>query len=244
MRLGLLTAVLTTAALVAAASAAALDTRPARVSLLDCSFDEHSATFYARMKLVEGADRMALRFTLLERTGVEGDKAVKAPGLSRWHWSKPGVLALRYRQGVRNLEENATYRARVDFRWYSAAGVELQRAQRRSPRCRQFLTLPNLTTRIIRVTPANVPGVMRYEMLVANTGHASVAAVPVRLSVDDDVVDTVSFPLGAGETKSVVIRGPQCRQLVRAEADPEKTIAETSEADNVHELSCADLPRL
>ena len=244
MRLGLLTAVLTTAALVAAASAAALDTRPARVSLLDCSFDEHSATFYARMKLVEGADRMALRFTLLERTGVEGDKAVKAPGLSRWHWSKPGVLALRYRQGVRNLEENATYRARVDFRWYSAAGVELQRAQRRSPRCRQFLTLPNLTTRIIRVTPANVPGVMRYEMLVANTGHASVAAVPVRLSVDDDVVDTVSFPLGAGEAKSVVIRGPQCRQLVRAEADPEKTIAETSEADNVHELSCADLPRL
>jgi CARDB len=244
MRLGLLTAVLTTAALVAAASAAAVDTPPARASLLDCSFEEHSATFYARMKLVEGADRMALRFTLLERTGVEGDKAVKAPGLSRWHWSKPGVLALRYRQGVRNLEQNASYRVRVDFRWYSAAGVELQRVQRRSPRCRQFLTLPNLTTRITRVTPANVPGVMRYEMLVANTGHAAVAAVPVRLSVDDDVVDTVSFPLGAGEAKSVVIRGPQCRTLVRAEADPEKTIAETSEADNGHELSCADLPRL
>jgi hypothetical protein len=244
MRLGLLTAVLTTAALVAAASAAALDTRPARVSLLDCSFDEHSATFYARMKLVEGADQMALRFTLLERTGVEGDKAVKAPGLSRWHWSKPGVLALRYRQSVRNLEQNATYRARVDFRWYSAAGVEVQRMRRRSPRCRQFLTLPNLTTRITRVTPGNVPGVMRYEALVTNSGQATVAAVPVRLSVDGDVVDTVSFPLGAGEARSVVIRGPQCRALVRVEADPEKTIAETSEADNAHELGCADLPRL
>src|SRR5215207_10188703 len=94
------------------------------VGLLDCSFDDHSAAFYARMKLIEGADRMALRFTLLERTGVEGDRPVKAPALSRWHWSKPGVLALRYRQGVRNLEENATYRARVDFRWYSASGVE------------------------------------------------------------------------------------------------------------------------
>lgn len=241
MRFGLLTAVLTTAALAAAASAAAVDTRPARVSLLDCSFEDHSATFYARMKLVDGADRMALRFTLLERTGVEGDKPVKVPGLSRWHWSKPGVLALRYRQGVRNLEQNATYRARVDFRWYSAGGVEVQRAQRRSPRCRQFLTLPNLTTRITRVVRTNVPGVMRYEALVTNTGQAAVASAPLRLSVDGDVVDTISFPLGAGEAKSVVIRGPHCQRLVRAEADPEKVIAETSEADNAHELSCLNI---
>src|SRR5215212_3862707 len=183
MHLGLPTAALTTAALVAAASAAAVDGQPARVSLLECSFDDHSAAFYARMKLVDGADRMALRFTLLERTGVEGDKTVKAPGLSRWHRSKPGVLALRYRQGVRNLEENATYRARVDFRWYSSTGAEVERVQRRSQRCRQFLTLPNLTTKITRVAPTTVAGVMRYEARVTNSGHAAVAAVPVRLSV-------------------------------------------------------------
>jgi hypothetical protein len=42
----------------------------------------------------------------------------------------------------------------------------------------------------------------------------------------------------------VVIRGPQCRSLVRVEADPEKAIAETSEADNAHELSCANLGRV
>jgi hypothetical protein len=243
MRFRLLTAVLMSAALVAAASAAAVDTQPARVSLLDCSFEDHSATFYARMKLVDGADRMALRFTLLERTGVEGDRAVKAPGLSRWRWSKPGVQALRYRQGVRNLEPNATYRARVDFRWYSASGAEVQRAQRRSPRCRQFLTLPNLTTKITRVARTDVPGVMRYEALVTNIGQAAVASVPVRLSVDGGVVDTISFPLGAGEAKSVVIRGPQCQRLVRVEADPEKTIAETSEADNAHELNCVSFSK-
>jgi hypothetical protein len=241
MRFRLLTAALTTAALVAAASAAAAERPPASVSMVECSFEEHSAAFYARMKLVEGADRMALRFTLLERTGVEGGRPVKAPGLRRWHWSKPGVLALRYRQGVRNLEENATYRVRVDFRWYSAAGIEVERAQRRSPRCRQFLTLPNLTTQITRARPTSVPGVLRYEALVTNVGDAEVASVPVRLSVDGDVVDTVTFPLAPGEAKSVVIRGPQCRTLVRVEADPEKTIAETSEADNAHELSCATL---
>ena len=64
------------------------------------------------------------------------------------------------------------------------------------------------------------------------------ASVPLRLSVDGDVIDTVSFPLGAGEQKSVVIRGPQCDRLARVEADPEKTIAETSEDDNAHELVC------
>jgi hypothetical protein len=243
MRFGLLTAVLTSAVLVTAASAAAVDTQPARVGLLDCSFQDHSATFYARMKLVDGADRMALRFTLLERTGVEGEKSVKAPGLSRWRWSKPGVLALRYRQGVRNLEQNATYRARVDFRWYSAGGTEVQRAQRRSPRCRQFVTLPNLTTKITRIARTDVPGVMRYEALVTNVGQAAVASVPLRLSVDGDVVDTISFPLGAGEARSVVIRGPHCQRLARVEADPEKTIAETSDADNAHELSCVNLSR-
>lgn len=238
MRFRLLTAVLTTAALVAAASAVGASGPPASVSLLGCSLSDHSAAFYARMKLVDGADRMALRFTLLERTGVEGDKAVKAPGLRRWHWSKPGVVALRYRQGVRNLAENATYRARVDFRWYSAAGAELERAQRRSPRCRQFVSLPNLTAQITHVGATKVAGVKRYQTLVTNTGEAAVAAVPVRLSVDGDVVDTVSLSLGPHEARTVVIRGPECHRLARVEADPEKTIAETSEDDNAHELAC------
>jgi hypothetical protein len=241
MRLGLLTAAVTTAALVAAAPAAAADRPPASVSLASCSYEEHSAAFYARMKLVEGADRMALRFTLLERTGVEGYRPVKAPGLARWRWSKPGVLSLRYRQAVRNLAENATYRTRVDFRWYSAAGVEVERAQRRSPGCRQFFTLPNLATEITRVAPTKVPGVTRYETLVSNTGNASVEAVPVRITVDGDVVDTVTLSLGPREARPLVIRGPECRELVRVEVDPAKTIAETSEDDNAHELTCANL---
>lgn len=244
MRFRLPTAVLATAALVAAASAAGAGRPPAGVSVVSCSVGDHSAVFYARMKLVDGADRMALRFTLLERTGVEGDQPVKAPGLRRWHWSKPGVVSLRYRQGVRNLEQNATYRARVDFRWYSTAGAEVLRAQRSSPRCRQFLALPNLTAKITHVGPAKVPGVMRYESLVSNTGEAAVAAAPVRLTVDGDVVDTVSLSLAPHEARTVVIRGPECQTVARVEADPEKAIAETSEADNAHELACANPARL
>ena len=244
MRLRLRTAALTTAALVAAASAAGAGAPPASVRVASCSVAEHSAAFYARMKLVDGADRMALRFTLLVRTGVEGDRAVKAPGLRRWHRSKPGVVSLRYRQGVRNLEENATYRARVDFRWYSSSGAEVLRAQRRSARCRQFVALPNLVAKLTHVGPAKVPGVMRYESLVSNTGDATVAAAPLRLTVDGNVVDTVSLSLAPHESRTVVIRGPKCNRLARVEADPEKTVAETSEADNAHELTCANLARL
>src|SRR5215208_1321358 len=174
MRFRLLTAALTTAALVAAASAAGAASPPASVSVTSCSFADHSAAFQARMKLVDGADRMALRFTLLER---------------------PGVVSLRYRQGVRNLEENATYRARVDFRWYAPSGEELLRARRRSARCRQFVALPNLVATLTDMRQAKVPGVLRYESLVRNSGAAAVAAVPVRLTVDGNVVDTVSLSL-------------------------------------------------
>jgi|SRR5215210_5224238 len=244
MRFRLLTAALTTAALVAAASAAGAGGPPAGVRVASCSIAEHSAAFYARMKLVDGAERMALRFTLLERTGVEGDRSLRVPGLRRWHWSKPGVVSLRYRQGVRNLEENATYRAKVDFRWYSASGAELLRAQKRSARCRQFGALPNLVAKLTDIGPGKVPGVMRYESLVSNTGDAAVAAVPLRLSVDGDVVDTITLSLAPHEARTVVIRGPECHSLARVEADPAKAIAETSEADNVHERTCASLARL
>ena len=173
MRFRLLTAALTTAALVAAASAAGAGRPPASVKVASCSVDQHSAAFYARMKLVEGADHMALRFTLLVNTGVEGDKAVRAPGLRRWHRSKPGVVSLRYRQGLRNLGENATYRVKVDFRWYSSSGAEVLRARRRSARCRQFVALPNLVAKLTDMRRGKVPGVMRYESRVSNTGAAA-----------------------------------------------------------------------
>ena len=83
----------------------------------------------------------------------------------------------------------------------------------------------------------------RYESLVSNTGNAAVGAVPVRLAVDGNVVDTVSLSLGPHESRTVVIRGPECKRLARVEVDPEKIIAETSETDNAHELPCAKVVR-
>ena len=234
-----------TAAFAAAAALglpAVASAAPASVKLVECSVEEHEATFHARMQLVPGASRMALRFTLLEETSGKGAERVNVPRLRRWRSSRPGVKAFGYRQGFRNLPENTSHRVRVDYRRYAPDGTEVARATRRSARCRQFVELPNLFARITGEQPTNVPGVVRYTALVGNSGKAVATAVAVRLTVDGNIVDTVTVAsLAPGEQRVIVIRGPDCRRLVRLEADPEKAITESSEADNAYELNCAAL---
>ena len=239
-------ALIITAALAAAASAAAASAAPVplpvSVKLVRCSVEEHEAAFYSRMRQVPGTSRMAMRFTLLEETGGDRAGTLTGPGLRRWHRSKPGVGVFGYRQGYRNLPENASHRVRVDFRWYADDGSVVARAKRRSARCRQFVELPNLTARLSGVTPTKVDGVVRYDAVVTNAGKAAASNVPVRLTVDGNVIDTVTIASFApGEQRSLAIRGPECRSLVRLEADPEKSIAESSDADNASELTCATL---
>ena len=239
MRRALLIAALAAAALPAAAAAAPA---PASVKLVECSVEQHSAAFYARMQQVPGSARMAMRFTLFEETGADSVTRVKVPGLRRWHFSKPGVKVFAYRQGFRNLPENASHRVRVDFRWYDSSGAGVERVRRRSPRCRQFVELPNLVAKITAILPTQVAGVVRYEAIVRNTGKAAASAVKVRLTVDGTVVDTMTLAsLAPGERRYVAIRGPQCDRLVKLEADPDKAIAESSDDDNVFELDCAAL---
>src|SRR4051794_38262998 len=239
MRRALITAALAAAALPAAAVAAP---KPASVKLAECSVQDHAATFYGRMRAISGSIRMAMRFTLLEKTGDLKPRRVKAPGLRRWRTSKPGVAAFNYPQAFPRLPENASHRVRVDFRWYGSDGGVLARATRRSAWCDQFVSLPNLTTKLTGVSATQADGVVRYESVVSNTGRATVSAVPVRLAVDGKVVDTVTVPsLDAGESRSIAIRGPDCSRNVRLEADPDQVIAESSDADNASELTCAAL---
>jgi hypothetical protein len=237
MRRAVITTALAVAALAPAAPASAA--APAKVRLVECSFEEHEAAFYARIRLVEGATRMALRFTLIEETAEDRAELVKAPRIRRWHRSQPGVRTFAYRQGFRNLPENAAHRVRVDFRWYSESGEEVLRARRRSAACRQFDEPPNLVAELTRIGASSLPGVRRYEALVKNIGEGPATGVPVRLTVDGDVVDTLTLAsLAPGEQRSLVIRGPECRRLAKLEVDPEKAIAESSDDDNVFELSC------
>jgi hypothetical protein len=211
---------------------------PATVKLADCSVEESSAAFYGRMRPVAGADRMSMRFVLLERH-AEGYQALRAPGLSRWHRSKPGVGAFGYRQTVRGLRPGGVYRVRVSFRWHSASGELVERTRRTSRACRQFDEVPNLTSVVAGFEPTKTPGVLRYLMRIANTGAAPAQDVEARLSVDGGVVDTVTIAsLEPGESREVAVVGPACTASVSSMADPDGVIVESSEDDNAHTIDC------
>jgi hypothetical protein len=223
----------------APASAKAADSAlPAGVRLADCSVEESSAEFYARMRPVAGTERMSMRFTLLERHS-EGYEALRAPGLSRWHRSNPGVGAFGYRQTVRGLQPGGVYRARVSFRWHSAEGEVVERTRRTSRACRQYEEVPNLTSAVVGAEATKVTGVVRYLMRVANTGVAPAEDVAARLSVDGGAVDTVTIAsLAPGESRDVAVVGPACTTSISSTADPDGVIVESSEDDNSHTVDC------
>jgi CARDB protein len=239
-----LTAAIVTAAAAAvvAAPASGEGKPPASVKLANCSLDTRSALFIARMHQISGSDRLWLRFRLLEKSDT-GLHPLKAPGLGRWRKSKPGVGTFAYKQAVKGLEAGSLYRAQVDYRWYDEQGNLLLTARRRSPACRQFDVLPNLEATPASVKALRQQGVVRYRILVTNEGIAPATDVPVRLTVDGDVVDTVTIAsLAPAERVVVGIQGPKCTQSVKADVDPDGVIVESSESDNSHEVACSALP--
>ena len=242
MRRALLMAALAAAALAALPAVASAQQLRTSVRVVDCSFDQHQAIFRGGMRGIEGSARMAMRFTLLERTGADGFKPLRAPGLGRWRRAQPGVVSFGYRQVVKALPENAVYKMRVDFRWFAADGSLLAQVQRNSPPCRQFSALPNLEVEVVGAAATKVEGVVRYRVLVTNSGRAEVTA-PVQLSVDGAEVDTASVILVPGEARELYFRGPACTSSVAAAADPDGTIVESSETDNVHEVGCPKTAR-
>jgi hypothetical protein len=242
MRRALLITALAAAAFAALPAVASAQQLRTSVRLVECSFEQHQAAFRGSMHGIEGSARLAMRFTLLERTGSPGFKPLKAPGLGRWRRAQPGVVSFGYRQVVKALPENAVYKMRVDFRWLAADDSVLAQVQRNSPACRQSSALPNLRVEVLDAESTKVDGVVRYRVLVTNSGRAQVTA-PVQLSVDDAVIDTASVSLLPGEWRQIDFRGPTCRREVAAAADPDGTIVEGSESDNVDEIPCPQTAR-
>jgi hypothetical protein len=228
--------------LLAPASAAGAD-KLASVKVSSCSRLDHTGSFYGRMSLWPGAERMAMRFTLLVRgPGETRYAAIKAPGLRRWRRSKADVRAFGYRQRVRGLADGALYRMQVDYRWYDEDGEVVRGARRRSRLCNQAGPLPNLRVRIVKAMPTDVEGVTRYRVRIANRGTAAAEGVDVRLSVDGSDVDT--HTIETLEPRAVTFRGfrgPDCVTEVMAVVDPDNTVRETAEGDNAQSSTCEEL---
>jgi hypothetical protein len=214
----------------------------ASVRVSSCSRVDHSASFYGRMNRLAAADRMAMRFTLLQHAEHEPFAPVHAPGLGRWRKSKHAVRGFGYRQRVRGLADGSLYRMQVDFRWYDEEGAVIRRTRRRSRTCNQVGPLPNLRVKIIDSAPTPIAGVSRYEVRVANRGAAAAQMVDVAFEVDSSAVDTQTVAaLDPDQTQVLTFRGPACENGVKATVDPGGTVRETDEHDNVQALSCSDL---
>jgi hypothetical protein len=97
---------------------------------------ERYATFAAEMTALPSSVRMEIRIEVQERLpGEAGFHAISAPGLGSWRLSDPSVHGYRYLRQVTDLAAPAVYRASVHFRWLSAHGFVLRRAERLTPRC-------------------------------------------------------------------------------------------------------------
>src|SRR5919199_6423521 len=79
------------------------------------------ATFYGRMRALPGTNRMAMRFTLLDRSSEHAAPLV-VPRLAQWRRSRVGVRSFGYAQRVTDLRPGGIYAAAVELRWIDARG--------------------------------------------------------------------------------------------------------------------------
>jgi hypothetical protein len=227
------------------ASAPAAKPPPVGVKLVDCKVSaepsQSLAGFEGRMRALPGADRMSMRFTLLERFGAPRFEAVKVPELDVWRTSKAGVRRFSYTQRVRALERGGEYRMRVQFRWHDERGRTIHSERRRSGPCGRPGPLAQLQVTAVRARLGATAGTAEYAVDVTNSGDLDAENVPVLLVVDGAALDVREIQsLEAGETATVRFSGPPCTHQLRAEVDPEDRIHESDEGDNRRVSPCPE----
>ena len=230
-------------ALVPATSAHAVTTR---LEVRSCEAGDspkhRAATFYGRMYAVKGTRQMAMRFTLINRSGAGKPTVVDDPALSRWRKSHRGVSRFGFAQSVKGLEAGGVYAVRVRFRWLGAHGKVIHTEKRTSGNCRQQGDLPNLSITRVSAQAGQASGTEFYSVDVTNSGRGDATRVNVDLFVDGAAADSHQLSqVKAGETLTVHFTAPSCKNTVRVFVDKSNKINETNEDDNVRRLRCPPL---
>ena len=233
---------LLTTALLLGALAAPAQAAQTSVKVAECRTGKtpelRLATFDGRVRAVKGAVRMAMRFTLLERTpGATDARPVAAPELAPWRKSRVGVREFTYSQTIKGLSSGVTYSVRVQYRWYGATGKIIRRSERESGTCVQDGDLPNLVIGAIRFAPGSTEKTAVYSVSVGNTGGGDAKSVAVSLIADGALIDTRTIDVKAGDFTTVKFTGPHCTK-VRAVVDQAKVVPETVEEDNELRARC------
>lgn len=210
----------------------------AKLASCDTGGSDRSALFYGRMDALPGATRMAMRFIVLEKLGRGASwTKVDLPSLRQWHRAAPGVKTFGYKQTVDNLRSGGAYKARIQFRWSTAAGVNIESQARDTPVCRGGL--PNLTVSDLAVRSGPTDDTRTYRVTVENDGRADADDVRVVLSVDRGILDTQTLDeLDNGDSRTLSFVGPVCTKGMRVRVDPDNTIGELDEDDNSQLFSC------
>ena len=232
-------------AVASAGNATAVDHRQARgrVRVLACASsdpDARSATFLGRMRSVPGADRLMMRFTLLERFGDEKLSPVPFGGLRAWRTSKPGSATSATSRPSRASRAAATTASASTTAGSTRAGTCAQGAPHEPRRASQKGDLPNLLIGQPRAQ-AGPEGTAVYLVPVQNNGLAPASGVTVDLSVDGAATNVGQVDsIAPGETREVRFTGPVCKSRLRAVVDPVRhRQRERLESDNVTDRSAA-----
>jgi hypothetical protein len=234
------------AGLLAAAPATA-QTVPTKGTLEVCHTGagplDRYAVFAAQMGTITGAQKLQLRFDLLQRLpGTKGFAAIAAPGLGVWKSSTADIF--RYRKQVAGLQAPGAYRAVVRFRWLNAKGT-LKTAHRTTAICRQPDPGVNLAVGAITAKKAG-SGRVQYLVTIRNDGRADAGAFDVAFSIGTTALpnETVES-LGAGAKTVVTFVGGRCSpgDQITVHVDPEGRVVQTDRTDDQKVVDCPNPTR-
>jgi hypothetical protein len=241
----LLLVLLVAAALPAGALAAAPVPGPT-AELTTCRTDPSAggryAVFTGSMPALTGADRMAMRFDMLQRRAPASDfTAVDVPKWGRWETSKPGRSSFTFSRRVNGLAPGTDYSAVVRFRWYDADGVLQRSARRVSATCHQPDTRPDLRAAVLSADRGPEPGTATYTYVVRNTGKSP--AGPFDLVLTAGGAPQPAQRLGgldAGAQQVVTLVGPLCQagSTISLAVDASDEVDERDETDDVVRSAC------
>jgi hypothetical protein len=204
----------------------------ASVALTACVPKDRTASFEARMELVDGAQRMRLRWTLEARRPGRSWRRVAAPEWAGWRSADPGVGRFISERNITSLTGPSYYRAVVRFRWLDDEGRTVARATRRSRACWQPDHRPNLRPRELLIERGG-----RYLVLVANRGRSDSGTFDVAIT---SIAPIVVANLEPGEERWVEADGPECEpgHVMTATVDPLDLVDERNERDNTLSVRC------
>ncbi len=186
---------------------------------------------------------LQLRFTLQAKiAGGGGYKRVVAPTFDEWLTSQPGKRAYVYDKTVQNLEDGASYRAVVRFRWRDAKGHVVAGATKVTAACAQPDDRPNLKPTKVTVRPGTSGATRTYVVRVINKGRSPAAVFATGLTVNGQPLTDVltAGPLAAGAATEVAFASPRCDagSTLTVAVDTGAAVDERNERDNRLAVPC------